>query len=68
MQELTAKLNDQTSNRYKPYRSSDKRIALHLCYGEIGIPAVAAAARYLKDARAYSPAVIESEYRVAAIA
>ena len=56
--------------RPMPHKFSDQRIALHLCYGEIGIPAVAAAARYLSDARnvRYSPAATEPEYRVAAIA
>jgi len=69
MQKLTAKLIDQTSNQHKLNKPSGHRIALHLCYGEIGIPAVAAAARYLSDARdAGRPAVTEPEYRGAAIA
>ncbi len=69
MQDLTAKLIDKTSNQHKPYKSSDRSIALHLCYGEIGIPAVAAAARYLSDSRngTYS-AVTEPEHRFTAVA
>jgi hypothetical protein len=46
MQDLTAKLVNRTSNQCEPLRSSDQYIALHLRYGKIGIPAVAAAARY----------------------
>ncbi len=43
MQDLTAELVNKTSYQRKPQKSSDQ---LHLCYGKIGIPAVAAAARY----------------------
>ncbi len=57
MQDLTAKLTVKTGNK-----SSDQRIALHLYYGEIGIPAVAAAARYLGNAGG-PPAVTEYEDR-----
>ena len=69
MQNLTTKLTGKTINQRKPYKSPNQRIALHLCYGEIGIPAVAAAARYLSDARnaGYSPRVTEPEYSAAAI-
>ncbi len=65
MQDLTAKLTTKTGNQYKPYKSSDQRIALHLRYMEIGIPAVAAAARYLRDVRnvGLPPAATEPEYR-----
>jgi hypothetical protein len=70
MQDLTAKLTAKTSNQNKPYRPSDQRIALHLCYGEIGIPAVAAAARYLSGVgnAGLQHAVSEPECRGAAIA
>ena len=68
MQDLTARSTAKTSNQYKLNKSSDRRVALHLCYGEIGIPAVAAAARYVSDVRGYSPAVTEPEYRSPAIA
>ena len=46
MQDLTATSVNKTSNQRKPLKSSDQHIALHLRYGKIGIPAVAAAARY----------------------
>jgi hypothetical protein len=41
----------------KTGKSSDEAVALHLCYGEIGISAVAAAARYQGSAKnqAYAP-------------
>jgi hypothetical protein len=35
----------------KPAKSSDQHNALHLCYGQIGISAVAAAARYQSGAK-----------------
>jgi hypothetical protein len=70
MQDTTTKLTAKASDQHKPYKSSDQRIALHLCYGEIGIPAVAAAARYVSDVRnaGYPRVVTEPEYRRAAIA
>ncbi len=41
----------------QPAKFSDQPIALHLCYGQIGISAVAAAARYQGGAKnpAYAP-------------
>jgi hypothetical protein len=41
----------------QPARLSDQHTALHLCYGKIGISAVAAAARYQGGAKnpAYAP-------------
>jgi hypothetical protein len=41
----------------QPVKLSDQPIALHLCYGQIGISAVAAAARYQGGAKnpAYAP-------------
>jgi hypothetical protein len=43
-----------------PHDSAKDECALHLCYREIGISAVAAAARYQGDAKnvAYAPAPI----------
>jgi hypothetical protein len=54
--ERGSKMPDQTagsgkSNQRKPARSSDQHNALHLCYGQIGISAVAAAARYQSGAK-----------------
>ncbi len=65
MQDPTAKLTDKTNNQHKPCKSSDQQTALHLRYGEIGIPAVAAAARYLSGARdaGFLHAVTAPEYR-----
>jgi hypothetical protein len=70
MQDVTAKLAKKTGNQRKPRRSSDENIALHLCYGRIGIPAVAAAARYQGGAKnpANAPAPVKLDERGAAIA
>jgi hypothetical protein len=43
---VTAEAANNASRLRKPIKSSDQQIALHLCYGQIGISAVAAAARY----------------------
>jgi hypothetical protein len=40
-----------TANQRKPRKSADEQIALHLCYRQIGISAVAAAARYQGGAK-----------------
>jgi hypothetical protein len=44
-------------NAAKAGKSSDEAVALHLCYRQIGISAVAAAARYQGSAKnqAYAP-------------
>ena len=70
MHNLTTKLTGKTINQRNPYKSPNQQIALHLCYAEIGIPAVAAAARYIGDVRnaGFPPAATEPEYRSAAIA
>jgi hypothetical protein len=46
----------------QPAKLADQRIALHLCYGQIGISAVAAAARYQGGAKnpAYAPVAVGS--------
>jgi hypothetical protein len=46
MQDATAKADEKTSYQRQQRKSSADQIALHLCYGQIGISAVAAAARY----------------------
>jgi hypothetical protein len=51
MQEVTAKSANKIGNQRKPRKSSDEQIALHLCYRQIGISAVAAAARYQSGAK-----------------
>jgi hypothetical protein len=70
MQDMTAKSAKKTGNQRKPRKSADEQIALHLCYGQIGISAVAAAARYQSGAKnpVYAPPAIELDERGAAIA
>ena len=51
MNDVTANSAKKTSDQRKPRKSSDESIALHLCYGQIGISAVAAAARYQGGAK-----------------
>ena len=65
MTDVTAKSAQKTNNRRKPRKSSDEHIALQLCYGQIGISAVAAAVRYQGDAKnpAYAPAVLKWDER-----
>jgi len=47
----------KSENAEKTGKSSDEAVALHLCYRQIGISAVAAAARYQGSAKnqAYAP-------------
>jgi hypothetical protein len=70
MQDTTAKSAKKTSNQRKPRKSADEQIALHLCYGQIGISAVAAAARYQSGAKnpGDPPATVKLDERGAAIA
>jgi len=62
MKDVTADTAKKTENQRKPLKSSDEHIALHLCYREIGISAVAAAARYQGGSKnpAYAPAAARS--------
>lgn len=61
MAEVTAKAVKKADKLRKPSKSSSESIALHLCYREIGISAVAAAARYQGSAKnaAYAPVASE---------
>jgi len=70
MQDVTANTAKNTSNQRKRRKSSDETVALHLCYRQIGISAVAAAARYQGDAKnpAYAPVAILSDDRDATVA
>jgi hypothetical protein len=70
MQNVTATSANKASNQRKPRKSSEDQIALHLCYGQIGISAVAAAARYQSGAKnpGCPPATIELDERGAAVA
>jgi hypothetical protein len=50
MQDLLAELAKKSGSQRKPRTSSDQHTALDRCYGQIGISAVAAAARYQSGA------------------
>jgi hypothetical protein len=63
---VTAEAANNASRLRKPNKSSDQQIALHLCYGQIGISAVAAAARYQGGSRL--PAVADRDAHDAAVA
>jgi hypothetical protein len=55
MKNISANTANNTDNQ--PARHSGQNTALHLCYGQIGISAVAAAVRYQGGAKnpAYAP-------------
>ena len=55
MKDVTAEQKSQ--NEHETHNSSNEKDALQHCYKQIGIPAVAAAARYQGDAKntAYAP-------------
>ena len=61
MPDATAKTANKTDNQ--PRKSTADHIALHLSYGQIGISAVAAAARYQGGGKnlAYAPVAIKSD-------
>jgi hypothetical protein len=69
MQDMMAKSAKKTSNQRKPRKSADEQIALHLCYGQIGISAVAAAARYQSGAKnpGHPPGTVKLDERGAAL-
>jgi hypothetical protein len=54
--DMAADAAHKASRQRKPNKSSDQQIALHLCYGQIGISAVAAAARYQSGTGIPAPA------------
>lgn len=62
MKDASANTAKKTDSLRKPPKPSDEHTALHLCYRQIGIPAVAAAARYQGGAKnpAYAPVAIGS--------
>jgi hypothetical protein len=68
MQNETAKSGNTTGNQRKPRKSADEQIALHLCYRQIGISAVAAAARYQSGAKntGYPPVTVKRDDQGAA--
>lgn len=65
MNDVTAK---NTVNRRTARKAADDNLALHLCYGQIGISAVAAAVRYQGGASnpAYAPVAIKRDDRAPA--
>jgi hypothetical protein len=70
MPDVAARSASKTSNQRKPRKCSDAQAGLDLRYGEIGISAVAAAARYQSGARnpGHPPVIVELDERGAAIA
>jgi hypothetical protein len=67
MHDMTGK---KANHQRKPRKSADEQIALHLRYRQIGISAVAAAARYQGGAKnpGHPPAIVILDERGAAIA
>jgi hypothetical protein len=65
----TAK-NIAIANQPAARKASDDNLALHLCYGQIGISAVVAALRYQGDAKnpAYAPVAMKADDRGATAA
>ena len=63
MQDASASVANNTDHRRKPLNGSDNEIALQLRYRQIGISAVAAAARYQGNAKnpAYAPAAVRAD-------
>jgi hypothetical protein len=63
MQDAAA--NNGAKNNGKADESANRQTALHLCYGEIGISAVAAAVRYQGGAKnaEYAPVAIRPDGR-----
>jgi hypothetical protein len=70
MPDVAARSASKTSNQRKPRKCADAQTALDLRYGQIGISAVAAAARYQGGARnpGHPPVVVELDERGDAIA
>jgi hypothetical protein len=70
MPEVDTKSLTRTNSQRKPQMRSDASTALDLSYGQIGISAVAAAARYQSGARnpGHPPVVVKLDERGAAIA
>ncbi len=68
MKKISAKTATNVDNQ--PAKNSGQNTALHLCYGQIGISAVAAAVRYQGGAKnpAYAPAAIGSYQEEATVA
>jgi hypothetical protein len=62
MKDAAATMAKRPGNQSEPQKS-EAHTALHLCYGQIGISAVAAAVRYQGSAKnqAYAPVAVKPE-------
>jgi hypothetical protein len=63
MNDVTADVAQNTASQRTARKASDENLALQLCYGQIGISAVAAAVRYQGDAKnpAYAPVAMKAD-------
>jgi hypothetical protein len=70
MPDVDTRSLSKTNHQRKPQKRSDAQTSLDLSYGQIGISAVAAAARYQSGARnpGHPPVVVQLDERGAAIA
>jgi hypothetical protein len=70
MPDVDTRSLSKTNHQRKPQKRSDAQTALDLPYGQIGISAVAAAARYQSGARnpGHPPVVVQLDERGAAVA
>ena len=70
MNDITADVAQNTASQRAARKASDETLALQLCYGQIGISAVAAALRHQGDAKnpAYAPAAMKADDRGATAA
>lgn len=70
MHHVTARPARKTSHQRKPRASADEQVALHLRYRQIGISAVAAAARYQSGAKnpGFPPVTVRLDDRGAVVA
>jgi len=70
MDDVTADAAQNTASQRAARKASDETLALQLCYGQIGISAVAAAVRYQGDAKnpAYAPVAMKTDDGCATVA
>ena len=65
MNDVMADAAKNTANQRVARKAADESLALQLCYGQIGISAVAAAVRYQGDAKnpAYASVAMKADDR-----
>jgi hypothetical protein len=65
MNDVMADTARNTANQRAARKAADENLALQLCYGQIGISAVAAAVRYQGDAKnpAYASVAMKADDR-----